>query len=375
MARRIIFLLLNLFFLYVFIFSVETNEEKDEIFELKVKELSFTIIPTFKLIVPETSVILGLRQKIGETDFLAQSEYNYIHSKINYLLEYTVNLYLPVFVNLYDNVNFEKIYESKKYLQRNKGYGGGIKTQKIFDFLILKQEIKSENYYFASIDDKLNITQGNIFLLLIHKIFLNYQYQLYNQLQRHFHLLKKKYKKEILRDFYLSINFEKAIPSDFSEYNFLFLNLISDYILYLENKRTINFYMEYGYLLTRDNLPVWKIYNLGGYEKLMGFQYDEYQGYYKFFSRIKGKSIIWDNINFEFLFLKLTSIDGFLVFDAGQVGNIHEIQNFTDYKMSAGAGIDFNILFRNKLKITLTLATGQAIKQGRSPVFYFIYVL
>ncbi len=33
MARRIIFLLLNLFFLYVFIFSVETNEEKDEIFE------------------------------------------------------------------------------------------------------------------------------------------------------------------------------------------------------------------------------------------------------------------------------------------------------------------------------------------------------
>ncbi len=359
MVRKIIFLLLNLFLLYAYIFSVETNGEDDEIFELKVKELSFTIIPTFKLIVPETSINLGLRQKIGETDFLAQSEYNYIHSKINYLLEYTVNLYLPVFVNLYDNVNFEKIYENKKYLQRNKGYGGGIKTQKIFDFFVLKQEIKSENYYFASIEDRLNINQGNI---LLYNTWLEF-------------LFEHKYKKEILKDFYSVINFEKAIPSDFSEYNFLFLNLIGDYIFYFENKRTINFYMEYGYLLIRDNLPVWKIYSLGGYERLIGFQYDEFQGYYKFFSRIRGKSMIWDNINFELLFLKLTSIDGFLVFDAGQVGNIYEIQKYTDYKMSIGGGIDFNILFRNKLKITLTLALGQAIKQDRYPVFYFIYEL
>lgn len=358
MVRKIIFLFIFLLFLSVAIFP-QDNGDEEEIFELKVKELSFTIVPTFKLIVPETSITLGLSQKIGETDFLAQSEYNYLHSKINYLLQYTLNFFIPFFVDLYDNVNFEKIYENKKYLQRNKGYGAGLQTPKIFDIFILKQEIKSENYYFASIEDKLNINQGNI---LLYNTWLEF-------------LFEHKIKKEIFKDFYAGINFEKAILSDFTDYNFLFLNFILNKIFYFEHKRTIDFYIEYGYLLAKDKLPLWKIYTLGGYERLMGFGYDEFQGYYKVFSKLKGEARIWDKINFELLFLKLVSIDGFLVLNMGQVGNVYEIQDFSDYKTSIGFGTDLNILFRNKLKITLTFALAQAIKPGRSPVFYFVYFL
>ncbi len=358
MAKRIILLLINLFFLNILILSAE-SQDNDEIFELKVKELSFTLIPTFKLIVPEASVVLGLNQKIGETEFFAQSEYNYLYGKINYLLQYTVNLFLPVFINLYDNVSFEKIYENKKYLQRNKGYGVGLQTPQFFDFFKLKQEIKSENYYFASIEEKLNVNQGNI---LLYDTFVEF-------------LFEHEIKKEVLRDFYTGINFEKAIPSDFTNYNFLFLNIVMDKIFYFENKKTIDFYMEYGYLLTSDNLPIWKIYTLGGYERLMGFAYDEFQGYYKVFLKLKGKLPIWDKINFNLLFLKLVSIDGFLVFNLGQVGNVYEIQDFSDYKTSIGCGMDLNFLFKNKIKISITLALAQAIKSGRFPVFYFVYQL
>jgi len=363
MVRRIKLTMVFIFFLFTIAMAQNENgngeQQEEDIFELKVKEVSFTIIPTIKLVLPDTSAIIGINQKIGDTNLIAQSEYNYLYSKINYLLQYVVNFYFPLSFSLYDNVNFEKIYENHKYLQRNKGYGAGLQSPNIFNFLTLKQELKNENYYFASIEDKLNINQGNI---LFYNTWIEF-------------LFEQKQKNKTLRDTYLGINFEKAIPSDFSDYNFLFLNLFFNKIFYYKDKRSLNFYLEYGYLLTGDNLPIWKIYTLGGYERLMGYPYDEFQGLYKLFGRIKGDSIIFDKINWEFLFLKLLNINGFLVANAGNVGSVYDIQDFTEYKFSVGGGIDLNLLFRNKIKIVLTFTLAQAINSGYSPVFYFVYQL
>lgn len=360
MVRRLKLMLVFVFFLFAMIFGQNNGDEQDEeIFELKVKEVSFTIIPTIKLVLPDTSAVIGINQKIGDTNLIAQSEYNYLYSKISYLLQYIINFYFPLSFSLYDNVNFEKIYENLKYLQRNKGYGVGLQSPNIFNFLTLKQELKNENYYFASIEDKLNINQGNI---LFYNTWIEF-------------LFEQQQKNKTLRDTYLGINFEKAIPSDFTDYNFLFLNLFFNKIFYYKDKRSLNFYLEYGYLLTGDNLPIWKIFTLGGYERLMGYSFDEFQGLYKLFGRIKGDTIIFDKINWEFLFLKLLNINGFLVLNTGNVGSVYDIQDFTKYKLSVGGGIDLNLLFRNRIKVILTFTLAKAINSYHPPVFYFVYQL
>jgi hypothetical protein len=78
-------------------------------------------------------------------------------------------------------------------------------------------------------------------------------------------------------------------------------------------------------------------------------------------------------INWELFWFKITDIDGTALADMGNAGSIWDVQDFGDYKLSAGLGLDVYVLFRNKTNIKLSFLLAQAIKQGYTPVFYFVY--
>jgi hypothetical protein len=106
---------------------------------------------------------------------------------------------------------------------------------------------------------------------------------------------------------------------------------------------------------------------------MMGYNYDEFEGYYMDFIRVKYETPVIENISWEFFWIKLDTIRLFVDFDMGSAGGDHEVVNIDHYHYSAGLGITIEFTFRKRTPIKMTFALAQAIQQGKMPVFYFVH--
>lgn len=329
------------------------NADEDTLVNVSVKELHFNITPTFKFVLPDTSARIGIKQKIGESTLEGVTEYNYIYSKINYLIKYEVTFGLPLTASLYDDINFEKMYEEKKYLQRNRGYSGGVQTPKLFDFLVLKQEMKSEDFYFAHLNDEAEVSRG--FLLL------------------HESTVEMEWKGKERDAFRMNFNLDHSIPYQYSRYDFMFLNAWAEKIIETGDGSYLQAKMDLGYILEAANVPVWRRYSMGSYDRMIGYKYDEMHGNYMAFLRLKYDYAFLKKLNWQLFWFKITDIDAVAVADIGNAGSVWDMQDPAKYSAGAGLGFDVYVLFRNKTNIKLSFLLAQAIKQNYTPVFYFIY--
>jgi len=334
---------------------VKPTEDKD-ILELKLKEVHLSITPSFKLVVPDASVKLGLKQKIGDTQLDAETEYNYLYNKINYNIKYSVDFLLTCYIKFYDSINFEQIYLKEKYIQRNKGFIFGVHTPALFDYFQIKEELKFDNYYFAKLNDiSFTPDTGNTIFLITW-----------------FEFSDEFLKEDNSRDIYAGINFSKSISSDISFYNYLFLNIMAEKNFRF-NGSMLQFKFKGGYLIENFVTPVWEVYRLGSFDKLIGYNYDEFQGFYENFFRVKYEFIIGEKINWEFFWFLFNRLHGIIIFDAGCAGSDLDVTGISNYNIGIGAGLKFDFIFRKRTSVSITLAFGQAIKEGRYPVFYFVH--
>lgn len=334
----------------------QLTQTADESVNVKMKEVHITLAPTLKLVFPDTSIKINVKHDLGPSSVEADSEYNYLYSKINYMLKYTLNAEYPPAVSLYDDVRFEQIYDTKKYLQRGRGFSLSVSTPYYFDLISLKQEIRRDTYYFASLQNEFVRSEGNMIL-----------YDTHIQLNP-----KKNSGQKILC---LCANLEKAIPYKGSPYGFIILNVYLN--SNAELSRKINFLnnFEYGYLLLRDNIPLWKSYNLGGYERMAGYKVDFMNGNYKVFYRGKIQWAAFPEINFKFWLVDFLSADLHAQTDIGSAGDVWKIQSTGNYKASLGTGISLYFAYRRTTKVKITLAVAQALEQGSVPVYYLVQEL
>lgn len=337
----------------------QTTEYYEDILNLKINELHLNITPYFKVVLPDASVNLGLKQRIGDTTLEGMTEYNYIYNKIKYFLKYGLETYFPVYVSLYDNLEFEQIYKEQKYIQRTKGLGLSIGTPIVFSVLKFGEEFKNENAYLALLDNTLTAQEG---LASIFNTWM--QLKIMGKTDAaEFELLR------------LDINFDKAIPHKYSAYNFLFLNCSLSTNIKFDKGNNLLLNIETGHMLEAQNVPLWKIYSLGGYDRLIGYSLNKFQDYYKIFGRIRYDGTIMENTGWELWWFKLDSLKGFFIADCGRTGDVHQIQILNTYKYGLGAGISMQFTFRKRTLVLVTLAIGQAMEKHIPPVVYFIYEL
>lgn len=333
----------------------DTANKEETLMDVRLKQLYLNITPELQFVLPDASLKLGLKQKIGDTMLDASTEYNYLYNKIRYDISYSIDVFLTLAVNLYDAVSFEQVYKNDKYIQRNKGLGFSVGTPKIFNFLSLREEIKNDNYYFARLDNSFSPETGNI---LISDSWIEFDLN-----------FDDKTEKSVNR---IAFNFDKSIPSKMSGIDFLFLNVYADKKFIFEDTRILTLKYEGGFLLDGIELPTWKLYRLGGYERMMGFNYDEFEGYFKEFLRVKIEAPVVERINWEFFWIRFDTIRVFAAFDTGSTGGGHEVGKIDHYNYSAGLGLIIEFTFRKNTPIKMTFAAAQAIKQGKLPVFYFV---
>jgi hypothetical protein len=329
----------------------------DEYMQMQLKELHLDVTPTFKFVLPDTDFKINISNKFENSLFEAFTEYNYLYSKINYMLRYTLDIFLQPFVSLYDDTDFEKVYADSKYIQRTKGLSGGVKTPMLGDIFLLSAEAKNESFYNANLQDNLNVNQGNM-----------------NLVDGNFEIFDKK--KET-SDYYFQANVEKSIPAGNSSYNYMFLNIDAHKSLKIMSGNEITDIFEGGYLLQQDDVPQWKLYYLGGYDRLAGYGFEQFYGYYKIFNRFKFSIQILNNVGWELGWKQFTAkwndMDAFLLFDSGCVGNVGEIQGIQNYHFSVGAGVRFGCILGKTSKVKFTFMLAQAIIYNKSlPVFYFV---
>ena len=337
----------------------KTTDYFEDIMNLKVKELQLNITPSFKVVLPDASVTLGLKQRIGDTILEGMTEYNYIYNKIKYLLKYGLETYFPVYLSLYDNMEFEQIYNQEKYIQRTKGLGVSVGTPVLFEIIKFGEEFRNETAYLAHLNNPLTVDEG---LASIFNTWMDI-YITGKQGGAEFDLL------------HISAGFDKAIPHQYSRYNFLFLNcsLVSN--LRFENGNNLLLSMETGHMLEAQNVPLWRIYSLGGYDRLIGYGLNQFQDYYKIFGRLRFDGNVAESIGWELWWFRLDNLKAFAIVDCGRTGNVHQIQEYNSYKYGLGAGISFQFTFRKRTPVKVTLAVGQAVEKDMTPVVYFIYEL
>jgi len=332
------------------------KQSAEETVNVKMKEVHITLAPTLKLVLPDTSLKINLKQDLGPTTVEADSEYNYLYSKINYMLKYTLNADYPPAVSLYDDVRFEQIYDKKKYLQRGRGFSLSLNTPYYLDALSFREEIRRDTYYFASLENDFTRTDGNMIIL-----------------DTYMHIQPGKSADN--KSLCICTSLEKAIPYQGSPYGFILLNLSVNSSVEPAERITFSNLFEYGYLLLRDNLPLWKSYNLGGYERMAGYKVDSMTGNYKVFYRGKVQWMALPDINFKIWLIDFLAAGVYFNTDIGAAGDVWDIQRADKYKMSAGTGIDLYFAYRKTTKLKLTLAIAQAIEQGSAPIFYLIQEL
>ncbi len=332
----------------------EMADRIESMFQLKVKELEFNLTPTFKIVLPDTNTEMGIKHRMGETILEGYTRYNYIYSQINYQIKYTLDLITPVSFRLYDDIKLESIYEQRKYLQKVKGFGGGIETPELFGFFKLREEISSETFYVAQLQEPFSADEGNLLVL-----------------RSRFEAV---FKDVLNRDFFiLKTGVENSIPYEGNIYNYILLNVDSDIHLRYGQERELGIFYRGGYLLENYNLPLWKRYRLGGYDRLIGYNHDEFEGHYSVFGRMRYDFRVFDKIDWSIPLFEFKSLSMFVIGDIGCAGDGRKIMGIGNYKYSVGAGIVFNMTFRKKTKMKITIALGQAIEEGRLPVFYLIH--
>lgn len=332
----------------------ELADHIEGMFQLKIKELEFNLTPTFKIVLPDTSTEMGIKHKMGETTLEGMTKYNYIYSQIFYSIKYTLDVITPVSFSLYDDIKLESIYEQRKYLQKVKGFAGGVETPVLFDVFKLREELASETFYVAQLQDPFEADEGNLLIL-----------------RSYFEANFKDSTKE--RVFLLKAGIENSIPYEGNIYNYILLSLESGVFFRFPGERDLSFTYKGGYLLENYNLPLWKRYKLGGYDRLIGYNFDEFAGRYFVSGRLRYDFRVFDRIDWVIPLLEIKSLSMFLIGDIGCAGNSREIMGLGNYKYSAGLGVVFDVTFRKKTKMKVTLAIGQAIEQGRLPVFYLIH--
>jgi len=330
--------------------------EDQEQINLSLKELHFYITPEFQFVLPDASLKIGLKQKLGDTVLDASTEYNYLYNQIRYDIKYSVDLFFTFAANLYDSVNFEQVYQNSKYIQRNKGFGGSIQTPEIFDFIRFREELKDDNYYFARLDNSFLPSTGSILIL---NSWIEFDLSFSN--------------KKMEESDRLALNFDKSIPSTLSSFNFLFLDVLADKKFAFEGGQALTLKFRGGYLLDKNDVPIWQIYRLGGYESMMGYNYDEFEGYYMDFIRVKYETPVMEKINWEFYWIRLDTVRMFVDFDMGSAGSDRDVTCINSYHYSAGLGIVIEFTFRKRTPVKMTFAIAQAIEQGKMPVFYYVH--
>ncbi len=334
-----------------------------DILNINVKELHLNITPSFKLVLPDTSVKLGLRQKLGDTTLEGMTEYNYIYNKIKYMLKYGLELFMPMSVSIYDNVDFEQLYQDKKYIQRTKGIGAAISSPLLLGGITLSQELKNETYYIANLKDVLDTSDG-VATVINSKIDITTK-----------SVLPGKDSDAKYADWQFDFNLEKAIPHKYSPINYMFLDMAIVKTIKFDKFTVLDFRTESGYLFLHGHLPLWKLYKLGGYDRLIGYEFDKLQGYYKNFARVKYEANPFGDLGWELGWLKFDRIRPFMVADFGCAGDIWTVQAIKNYRGGLGAGVVLDITFRKRTPIKITLAIGQALEAGYAPVFYFVHEL
>jgi hypothetical protein len=332
------------------------SDEEDNLMEVRLQELHFNITPEFQFVLPDASLRIGLKQKLGDTRLDASTEYNYLYNKFRYDIRYSVELYMTFSANLYDAVNFEQLYQSQKHIQRNKGFGISVQTPEFFDFLRLREEFVFDNYYFARLDNSFSPETGAIMLL-------------YSWLELDLSFSEK----EINGGDRLAVNFDKSMPSDASSYNFLFLNVLLQKGFDFGSGQALELKFEGGYLLEKNDVPIWQIYRLGGYDRMIGFNYDEFEGYYMDFLRLKYSLRAFSGLNWELPLITVDNIDMFFIVDMGSAGTDHDVTCIEHYNYSTGLGAVVEFTFRKRTKVRMTFAVAQAVSQGKYPVFYFAH--
>jgi hypothetical protein len=334
-------------------------DSDEDIINLKVKELHLNITPAFRVVLPDASINLGLNQKIGDTILEGMTEYNYLQNSISYMLKYGLETYVPVSVSLYDNLNFEQIYKSQKYIQRTRGLGFNLGSPLILSCIKIGEEFKNETSYLAKLDGEYLPDEGIASLLTT-----------WVELK-----LKDKKAGSEYDSFRLYVDLEKAIPHAYSRYNFVFMNVSVLKNFRSDRGNNLMLYAGGGYMYYSPIVPLWKLYSLGGYDGLIGYGLNEFQEYYKVFSRIKYDRTIASNINWQWLWFTLDNVRAFVIGDAGSVSNLRGIQCIDTYKCGVGLGTTIQFTFRKRTAVKVTFALGQAIAKNRVPVFYFIYEL
>jgi len=327
---------------------------EDQYMQMQMKELHLNVTPSFEFVLPDTDFKISLLNKFDLSQLEASTEYNYLYSRIYYMLKYSLSLFFQPFVSLYDDTDFEKIYANGKFIQRTRGLSGGVKLPMIFDLFLFSAEGKNENFYFANLQDNLNVNQGNINLF-------NFRMEVFD-------------KKRETSDYYFQADVEKSIPADNSDYNFMFLNIDANKTLKFQGNNFISDVFQAGYLLQQSNVPEWKLYNLGGYAQLAGYSFDEFQGYYKIFNRLKLDVECLNDIGWKLTWKQYTAewstVDVFATFDAGCVGSSDDIQNINRYHFSAGIGLRFGCML-GKSKMYFTFMLAKALYSNSLPFFYY----
>jgi hypothetical protein len=105
----------------------------------------------------------------------------------------------------------------------------------------------------------------------------------------------------------------------------------------------------------------------------MGYKYDEFEGYFKNFVRVKFEAPVMEKINWEFFWIRLDTLRLFTAVDMGVAGDQHELGSLNHYSYSAGFGLIVEFTFRQRTAVKMTFAVAQAIKQKELPVFYFVH--
>jgi hypothetical protein len=148
-------------------------------------------------------------------------------------------------------------------------------------------------------------------------------------------------------------------------------------VLFEKNIRFDNSFLQFkyegGYLLEKISIPLWEVYRLGSFDKLIGYSFDEFQGFYENFFRIKYEWILIEKINVEFFWLLFNKLNSIIIFDVGCAGSDRDVTSINNYNAGVGFGLKFDFIFRKRTSVSITLALGQAIKQNRYPVFYFVH--
>ncbi len=327
-------------------------EEEESYVNLKIQEIHFKITPSFKFILPDGAAKIEIKNKFDITELTAATEYSYIYSKIKYLLGYRVLLPFEPSLILYDDTNFERVYEAKKFIQRNRGIGVGLKSPAFFDTVTIKENIRNENFYFAQLNNVAQVEQGNMNV-----------FDSWIEIARDF---------EKAGAFKLSLNLEKGLPTTYAKYNYLFFNGNLSADIRPHRRSLINLNLSYGYLLEGATVSQWKAYGLGGYDDLAGFNVDEFSGYYKLFGRVKYTYAFLEKINWNFWVVTWSGSNLIAEVNIGNVGDVWSLMKGARYKISAAIGLDMDFKFKYITNFRLTFMLAQALSGHAGPVFYLI---